>query len=259
MTYHPILVCVVSFIVLWFSAHLSWIFQSKLKSLDEELRQDFGFILASTLTLLGLIIGFSFSMATSRYDLRKNYEEAEANAIGTEYVRADLLPAADGARVRELLKNYLNQRILFYLTLDEQELQQVNARTAQLQTELWSAVLAPAAAQPTAVVALAVSGMNDVLNSQGFTQAGYWNRIPVSAWGLMGMIAVASNLLIGYGSRSKNSGSKLLPILPILVSIAFMLIADIDTPRHGLIRVRPQNLISLSDSLHLKSAHNFLP
>ena len=54
-------------------------------------------VLAATLTLLGLIIGFSFSMAISRYDQRKNYEEAEANAIGTEYVRADLLPAADAA------------------------------------------------------------------------------------------------------------------------------------------------------------------
>ena len=51
----------------------------------------------ATLTLLGLIIGFSFSMAITRYDLRKNYEEAEANAIGTEYVRAGLLPAADAA------------------------------------------------------------------------------------------------------------------------------------------------------------------
>ena len=168
MTYHPALVCLVSFIVLWCSAQISWVFQRKLKALDEELRQDFGFILASTLTLLGLIIGFSFSMATNRYDLRKNYEEAEANAIGTEYVRADLLPASDGARVRELLRNYLDQRILFYLTLDEQELQQTNARTAQLQTELWSAVLSPAGAQPTAVVALAVSGMNDVLNSQDY-------------------------------------------------------------------------------------------
>jgi hypothetical protein len=58
--------------------------------------------------LLGLIIGFSFSMATSRYDQRKNYEEAEANAIGTEYVRADLLPAADAATVRTLLRKYLS-------------------------------------------------------------------------------------------------------------------------------------------------------
>jgi hypothetical protein len=68
--------------------------------LEEDIREDFGVIQTATLTLLGLIIGFTFSMAVGRYEQRKNYEEAEANAIGTEYVRADLLPGADAARVR---------------------------------------------------------------------------------------------------------------------------------------------------------------
>ena len=100
-------------------------------------------------TLLGLIIGFTFSMALTRYDQRKNYEEEEANAIGTEYVRADLLPQAEATRVRELLVSYLEQRILFYTTRDGQELEQINARTAELQTDLWSSVRVSATAQPT--------------------------------------------------------------------------------------------------------------
>lgn len=103
--------------------------------------------------------------------------------------------------------------------------------------------------QPTPVMALVVSGMNDVLNSQGYTQAAHWNQIPTAAWALMAAIAIGCNLLVGYGSRSAKAGSKLLPILPIVVSIAFMLIADIDSPRHGIIRVSPQNLISLAKSL----------
>jgi hypothetical protein len=249
VTHYPLLVFVLSFIALWLSARIGWSFLRRQRILEEELREDFGFILAATLTLLGLIIGFSFSMATSRYDQRKNYEEAEANAIGTEYVRADLLPATDAATVHALLRNYLDQRVLFYMAHDEQELQQVNVRTTQLQTKLWNAVRAPVAAQPTPVMALVVSGMNDVLNSQGYTQAGYWNRIPTAAWGLMAAIAIGCNLLVGYGSRSVKAGSKLLPILPLVVSVAFMLIADIDSPRHGIIRVRPQNLISLAESL----------
>jgi hypothetical protein len=106
--------------------------------------------------MLGLIIAFGFSMATGRYDQRKNYEEAEANAIGTEYVRAHLLSAADAAKVRALLRNCLDQRVLYYVTHDTQQVQQINARTAQLQSELWSAVVAQAAAQPTPMVALAV-------------------------------------------------------------------------------------------------------
>ncbi len=248
-TDHPLLVFVLSFIALWLSAWGGWSFRRWQGALDAEMHEDFGFILAATLTLLGLIIGFSFSMATSRYDQRKNYEEAEANAIGTEYVRADLLPDADAARVRPLLRKYLDERVLFYKACDEQELQQINARAAQLQTELWTAIRAPAAAQPTPVMALVVSGMNDVLNSQGYTQAAYWNRIPTAAWGLMAAIAIACNLLVGYGSHSAKAGSKLLPILPLIVSIAFTLIADIDSPRHGIILVRPQNLISLAESL----------
>src|SRR5208282_5684285 len=108
-------------------------------------------VLAASLTLLGLIIGFSFSMAVSRYDLRKNYEEAEANAIGTEYLRADLLPAADAANVRALLRSYLDQRILFYENRDAQQLRQINATTADLQAQLWSAVRSPAGSQPTPV------------------------------------------------------------------------------------------------------------
>ncbi len=249
VTNNPLLVFTLSFFVLWLAAWIAWSFLRRKRILDEELRDDFGFILAATLTLLGLIIGFSFSMATSRYDQRKNYEEAEANAIGTEYVRADLLPAADAARVRVLLKDYLDERILFYTADDGPDLQRSNARTAKLQADLWSAVVAPANAQPTVVMALAVSGMNDVLNAQGYTQAAYWNRIPTAAWALMAVIAIGCNMLVGYGSRSVTTGSKLLPILPLVVAVAFMLIADIDAPRHGLIRVQPQNLVSLAESL----------
>jgi hypothetical protein len=127
--------------------------------MSEEVREDFSVILSATLTLLGLLIGFSFSMAVGWYDERKNYEEGEANAIGTAYVRADLLPAPDATRVRALLRSYTDQRISFFKTRDEKELQQINAKTAQLQSELWSAVRAPAASQPTPVLALAISAI----------------------------------------------------------------------------------------------------
>jgi hypothetical protein len=250
ITHYPLLVFALSFIVLWLSAWAGRSLLRRQRQLDAETREDLGVIQAATLTLLGLIIGFSFSMAIGRYDQRKNYEEAEANAIGTEYVRASLLPAADVAKLQALLRNYLDQRILFYRAHDNPSLQQeINARTAQLQTDLWSMVQAPATAQPTPIMALVVSGMNDVLNSQGYTQAAFWNRIPTAAWTLMAVIAICCSLLIGYGVRSVTEGSKLRPVLPLVVSIAFMLIADIDTPRHGIIRVNPQNLISLAESL----------
>jgi hypothetical protein len=246
---YPLVVFVLSFLILSFSAWIGRSLSKRQRILEGEVREDFGVILAATLTLLGLIIGFTFSMALSRYDQRKNIEEDEANAIGTEFVRADLLPAADAAKVQALLLSYLDQRILFYKTRDDQYLRQINAQTAKLQAELWSAVQTPAVARPEPVIALAVAGMNDVLNSQGYTQAAWWNRIPIAAWGLMAAMAICSNLLVGFGARNDTARSVLLLVLPFIVSIAFLLIADIDSPRRGLINVIPQNLLSLSESL----------
>jgi hypothetical protein len=91
--------------------------------------------------------------------------------------------------------------------------------------------------------------MNDVLNSQGYTQAAWWNRIPIAAWVLMAMTAICCNLLIGYGARDAKAEGALFVVLPLIVSIALALIADIDSPRGGFIRVNPQNLLSLSESL----------
>jgi hypothetical protein len=141
------IVMFLSLVILWLSVRIGVSFRKRCRSLDESERDDFGIIMAAILTLLGLIIGFSFSMAITRYDQRKNLEEAEANAIGTEYVRVDFLPAADAARVRSLLRSYLDQRILFYRTRGALQLRQIDESTTQLETDLWSAVRTPAAAQ----------------------------------------------------------------------------------------------------------------
>ena len=147
ITDYPLLVFVVSFLVLWLS---TWIGRSAPRrpgKLDSQSREDFAVVLPASLTLLGLIIGFTFSMAGGHYDQRRSYEETEANAIGTEYLRADLLPAAEASQVHALLSRYLHQRILFYSVRDEVQLGQINVETSRLQAELWSTVQAPATAQ----------------------------------------------------------------------------------------------------------------
>lgn len=245
---HPLFVLVVSFVLLWLATRAGARLRGR-QPLDDAVREDFGVVQGATLTLLGLIIGFSFSMAIDRYEQRKNLEEEEANAIGTEYLRADLLPAAEAEQVRKLLVRYLQERVLFYTTRDAAELSQIAARTSALQTELWRTVAAPAAAHPTQTVALAVAGMNDVINSQGYTQAAWWNRIPVAAWCLMLVIAVFATALLGAGARRVEREGKLLLILPAVVAISFFLIADIDSPRGGVIRVQPVNLHSLMASI----------
>jgi hypothetical protein len=243
---YPLVLLTVSFLGLWLSAMVGDLLRRRMGPVEKDERQDFGIVQGAALTLLGLLIGFTFSMAINRFEQRKNYEEDETNAIGTEYVRAGLLPAEDATRVRGLLKRYLDQRVQFYSTRDPQRLQQINSDTAELQNEMWSVVEARAAIQATPVIALTVSGMNDVLNSQGYTQAAWWNRIPFEAWVLLAVIATGCNLLIGYGA---HRSSLLFVVLPLAVSLSFFLIADIESPRGGLIRVQPRNLLSLSQSL----------
>jgi hypothetical protein len=96
------------------------------------------------------------------------------------------------------------------------------------------------------VAALAVSGMNDVLSSQSSTQAAWWDRIPTAAWDLMVVIAMACNGVVGYNARQPRTRPRTFFILPAIVAVSFFLIADLDSPRDGVIHVAPQNLISLS-------------
>ncbi len=246
---NPFIVFVVGLTVQWCAAYLGDLLRRKVRPIAREERADFDTVLAATLTLLALIIGFTFSMAVSRYDQRKNYEEAEANAIGTEYVRADLLPAEDATKMRDLLRRYVAQRIKFYES-SEAEIGASGGNTPTLQTELWSAVVHAGAVQPTPVAALAVAGMNDVLNAQGYTQAAWLNRIPTAAWALLGSIAIFANLLLGYHER--RTGLLVLMVVPMTASIAFFLIADIDSPHGGVIRVVPQNLIAVAQSMNAR-------
>jgi hypothetical protein len=247
---YPVFMFVGSVAVFWLGARIGAIFHSLYGELGESTLEDFKLVLGATLTLLGLIIGFTFSMAVSRYDQRKNLEEEEANAIGTEYVRADFLPAANAERVRALLKSYLYQRILFYTTPHGHLLEQNNVQTALLQKEMWSEVKGPTSENPTPVAAIVAQGMNDVLNSQGYSQAAWWNRIPVAAWILLITIGILCNVLIGYLAHDRSA----FPfwILPIFLAISLFLIADIDSPGRGAIRVHPQNLENLANSLRIQ-------
>ena len=96
----------------------------------------------------------------------------------------------------------------------------VNASTARLQTDLWSTLLAPAAA--------------------------WWNRIPIAAWAFMAVIAICCNVFVGHSARCADGKTRMFFVSPLILSISFFLIADIDSPRGGLIHVQPEKLESLS-------------
>jgi uncharacterized membrane protein len=112
---------------------------------------------------------------------------------------------------------------------------------------MWSTVRSAVTANPNPVTALVVLGMGDTANAQGDTRAAWLNRIPLPAWVLMFLIAVFSNLLIGYGAH--HTSPRIFLIAPITLSIAFFLLSDLDSTVAGTISVAPQNLMSLSRSM----------
>ena len=223
---------------------------SRYRTKDTETSEDLGIIQTATLTLLALIIGFTFSMAIDRHDQRELLEESEANAIGTEYLRADLLPPKLATSTQDLLKQYLDQRILFYSRHSQDKAQEIQQKTDAIQQKLWNDMLLIARANQSPTIALVVSGMNDVFNSQGYVQAARWNRIPNTAWALMTAIAICANILVGFGARNFKKNVALFMIFPFVIAVSFFLIADIDSPKGGVIRIEARNLITLKNALN---------
>jgi len=243
----PPVVFVLALVAQGLAAFVGDLAHRRKRSLRQGERHYFDTIQTATLTLMALIIGFTFSMAVNRYDQRSTLEGAESNAIGTAYLRAALLPGDVGSRTRELLKKYLDLRIAFYQEGDAGRAAEISKQTALVQNELWGAVLPAASSQQTPTMALVLSSLNDVIDSQGSTQAAWLNRIPGGAWAMMGLMAIICNLLVGYSER--HTGELSLFVLPLIMSIAFFLIADLENPRGGVIQVQPQNLLAALQSM----------
>ncbi len=103
-TFHyPVIIFTASVFTLWLSGRLGRLMIRKRRQLDEELRTDFVVILGAALTLLALIIGFSFSMSAARYDLRKNREATEANAFGNSTGDQQMLEYTQGGSGARLM------------------------------------------------------------------------------------------------------------------------------------------------------------
>lgn len=236
-------------VALWVSAQAGLYFRRTRRERGTIAPADLTTLLTATLTLLALIIGFTFTMAVAEFDQRRNLEEAEANAIDTAYVRARFAPVEDAAKIRELLRQYLRQRVLFYASHDAEQLEKVDTATARLQENLWSVAEAVGTTKPNPIGALVISGIDDVSRAQISAQAARRNRVPLEAWLFMGAVAICGNFLLGYTARCHQMTAKRFLVLPLLVSIAFFLLADLDNPRHGIISVNPQNLTELSRSM----------
>jgi len=210
---------------------------------DPGVRDGLRLILGATLSLLALLIGFTLSMAIGGYNARQAAEEAEATAVRTAFLRAQLLPEEGRERSRAVLGEYLANRIRAYELDDPVERGRARDRGRTSQLRLWNEAARVAQGAQTPITSVVVVGVNDVLTSQQKARAAWRNQIPMAAWILLFVIAALCNVMLGYDTRNvQRRRAGLLWVLPVVISLSFFMIADIDMPGAGMIRVAPVNL-----------------
>lgn len=213
-----------------------------------------GAVEASVFALLGLLLGFSFAGATSRFDSRRQLVIQEANAIGTAYLRLDLLPAANQAELRPLFREYLETRLAVYrkfpdLKAVHQELDEVS----NLQQKLWSMSVNASRADPTQeATRLLLPAVNEMIDVTTFRTVALYTQLPALIFGLLIGVALLSGLLVGYAMAKRRERSWLhMIVYAAIVSVTIYAVADLDHPRSGLIRLDEADatLFQLRDSM----------
>jgi hypothetical protein len=212
--------------------------------LGEVATPDLGATLGGLLGLLGLLLAFTFGMAGDRFDRRKTLVVEEANAIGTAWLRTDLIPEPQRAKARDVLRAYTQARLD---VAQASSLDQAIARSEKLQVELWGAASAAAASSPTPPVALFVAAVNEVIDMHGRrVQAALRNPIPPTIFATLYAVAILVLVITGYTRGLTGDRSALVNlVLALVLAAVFVLILDLDRPYEGLLTVSQQAMRDL--------------
>src|SRR5277367_3617896 len=204
--------------------------------------------------LLSLLLGFTLAMALPRFDQRKQLVVEEANAIGTAVLRAQALP--DPLRTTELtlLRRYVDARMEFSeIGINDAELQAALVRAGQLQKELWRAAAAEAQVRPTPTMSLYLQSLNAAIDVSEKRVSARENRIPGAAWFMLIVMSALTCLTVGYSLQKRFWFVMLLT--PLMIAIVLTLVADLDSPRNGWIRVQQPSMERLRQSLYDDASH----
>lgn len=208
---------------------------------------------AAIFALLGLLLGFAFAGATARLDARRQLIVREANAIGTAYLRLDLLPADAQPPLRQTFRRYLEARRRAYSQDNLTSMLSSIEEGAQLQGDIWTRIVSvgrqDSSQNTSRLVAPAINEMIDVSTARAVALR---THLPTLILVLLIAVAIASSLVAGYAMANRTHRSLLHGVLyAAIVSVTVYTVLDLDDPRIGLIRLdaTEQILQQLSDSI----------
>lgn len=216
---------------------------------DPESATSVGAMANASLALLAFLLAFTFGLAAQRFDARRTVLLDEVNAIGTTYLRTSTLPDAEGAPARAKLREYVDVRLEAATSGD---LVRGIARSESLQRELWASAAAWARANPESIVAgLYLQTLNEMIDLHTLRVAGaYRVRIPAVIWIVLAVLSAIGMLEMGYQMGLAGGRRPLLaPAFALAFSAVIFLIADLDRPQAGLIRVSQQPMVELRQSM----------
>jgi hypothetical protein len=214
--------------------------------------EDSGHILSAVLGLLALLIGFTFSLALSRYEMRSDLVLQEANAIGTTYLRAQLAPEPFRSQLQTLVRRYLDARLaLADAGEDPTAIAWAEAQAEQLQQQMWETTVAAIPhIDPPVAAPLLTAAVNETIDLAAARKAALAARLPGSVVLTLVVYAAISAGILGYVTRGTGRGTRIIAfLLFILLTLAITLILDLDKPRTGSIVVSQAPLLDLQASI----------
>jgi len=200
----------------------------------------FAVVETATLGLVALLLAFTFQVSMSRFEEARQLIVSEANAIGTAYLRLDLLEPSDRTEIRGLFRAYLEDRIHIYEVVSSGgDAAPVVSQTRQLQDEIWSRVLESSRRAPLpAAPILLVPAVNQMIDLTTARLVSLRTRLPVLVKGLLFALALISSAVIGYAMGLQRRRSPVpVAIFSLIVSATIYTVLDLDSPRSGLIRL----------------------
>jgi uncharacterized membrane protein YsdA (DUF1294 family) len=223
---------------------------------EEATRSQISNIQTAILAVLGLLLGFTVSMAVSRFENRQKLVVEESNAIGTAYLRTQLVPGAEGAEMANLLREYVNARLESSSAgADQKHAEQARTRAGQLQDECWSRAVAFAQKEPRPLTAgLLLDSLNQMIDLESTRATAAANHVPETVIYVVALVSLFASVMVGYCyGTGKIRHTFSTTLLALAIVVVLLVILDLDRPREGLIRVNQRAMLQLRDRMHATS------
>jgi hypothetical protein len=220
--------------------------------LEDSAKSELGTLQGAMIGLLALLLAFSFAMAESRFNTRRQMVLEEANAIGTTYLRSKALAEPYRVKVVKLLQDYVASRLEDYATGAEQKtLDEVNNRTNQLQTQLWSPAMDAVSQDPHSIpLGLFISSLNEVFDLREKRDIATQNHVPEAVILLLFFVAILAMGIVGFGCGIGDWRNLSVTVtMSLIITLVILVIMDLDRPRRGFIQVSQQSMVNLQSSM----------